>query len=185
MTKILHDAAVTFMRYCFRKRTPNHNDSSGCTPDARECGQENQACWGERRYKSRPCSFTLPPHKVWSECLPRYEDGESDTRGYSTRRQPVEDENEPERAEEDHGALGNARAYSQGAGRVLRGRPAGSNPFASASWRGSCPPMPGPTPEAGSPAGGPTDGALGRLRRGRALAKRTRARPNVSRLCGI
>ena len=56
-----------------------------------------------------------------------------------------------------------ARVYSQGARRGLRGEPTGVNPPSSASWRGCWPHTPGPAPRAGSPAGDPTDGAVGGL----------------------
>ena len=94
---------------CLRKRVPDQNDPSGYAPGVRKRGQENQACWGAKRYKSRSYAFTLPLHQGWSDCLPQYEDGEPDTRGVLARAQPVEDESEPERAEEDHDALGKAR----------------------------------------------------------------------------
>lgn len=53
MTKILHDAAATFMRYCFRKRILNHNGSSGCAPDARWTAKKTKLVWARDEFCAR------------------------------------------------------------------------------------------------------------------------------------
>lgn len=77
-----------------------------------------------------------------------------------------------------------AWVYSQGARRVLRGEPFGSNPSASASWCGFCPHMPDQHQRTGRLQAAQPMEHLVAFGRDRVSAKRTCARPDVPRLCG-